>query len=114
MARDLTLMEAFAAEHLIVRRKSICTVARELTDSFPDMPALCICFTLSAVASNLEVSLGVDGAADFPLPLDIYRVVAVLAADIFCLEQHHTHQVNARTLARHWDEIRDEKFGTTA
>lgn len=55
-------MEAFAAEHLIVRRKPICLVARGLADGFPELPALSICFTLSAVASNLEASLGPDGA----------------------------------------------------
>lgn len=103
-------MEAFAADHLIVHRDSICAVARGLADAFPDLPALTICFTLSAVASNLEVSLGADGAAGFPTPLDIYRVIAVLAADIFSLEQTHTHQVTTSTLAKHWEEIGDQKF----
>lgn len=103
-------MESFAAEHLIARRESISVVARGLADGFPDLPALTICFTLSAVASNLEVSLGADGAAGFPTPLDIYRVVAVLAADIFSLEQIYTYQITTSLLASHWDEISDQKF----
>lgn len=106
-------MEALAAEHLIVRREPICLVARRLCDRFPDVPALSICFTLSAVASNLEVSLGPEGAAGFPTALDIYRVVAVLAADIFSLEQTHTQAVTAGILAHHWDEIGDQKFRKT-
>jgi hypothetical protein len=93
-----------------VHRNSICVVARGLADGFPDLPALTICFTLSAVASNLEVSLGADGAAGFPTPLDIYRVIAVLAADILSLEQTHTHQITTSILANHWDDIGDQKF----
>ena len=112
--RDLTLMEAFAAEHLIVRRKSICVVAREIADCFPNLPALSICFTLASVASNLEVSLGVNGAPGFPSPPDIYRVIAVLSADIFSLELTHGHQITASFLAGHWDDIRDPKFRATA
>ncbi|OAN70162.1 hypothetical protein A8B78_21060 [Jannaschia sp. EhC01] len=108
--RDLVLMEAFAAEHLIVRRESVCMVARGLADGFPEHPALGICFTLSAVASNLEVSIGRDGAAGFPTPLDIYRVVAVIAADIFSLEQPSTRQVTSNMLAKHWDETGDQAF----
>lgn len=106
-------MESFAAEHLIVRRKSICLVARELADGFPDLPALSVCYTLSSVASNLEVTLGPDGAIGFPKPLDIYRVIAVLAADIFSLEQVHTGQITAKALAGHWDETGDQKFRNT-
>ena len=106
-------MEAFAAEHLLVRLESICLVARGLADGFPELPALSVCFTLSAVASNLEVSLGRDGVAGLPTPLDIYRVVAVLAADIFSLEQTHTQQITASILARYWDEIGDRKFRKT-
>ncbi|OAN70671.1 hypothetical protein A8B78_04245 [Jannaschia sp. EhC01] len=105
-------MESFAAEFLIVRHESICQVARALADRFPDLPALSICFTLSAVASNLEVSLGRDGAAGFPTPLDIYRVVAVLAADIFSLQQGHPNEITCSILALHWDKAGDRKFRT--
>ncbi len=107
---DLMAMEEMAAEELIEDGLSIPAVMRALADTFPDAPALSICFTMTSVASGIEVSIGRQGAVGFPEPTAIYRVVSVVAADIFGLEVGHDRVVSARALARHWDEIGDPQF----
>lgn len=107
---DFSAMEAFAAERIIEAREPITVVVRKMAERFPTSPALSLCFALTSLASNLEANFGSQEPSDFPRPLDIYRVVAVVAADVLHLELIEARPITAGQLCAYWDARKDRYF----
>lgn len=109
---DFSAMEAFVAERIIEAGEPITLVVRALAERFPTSPALSLCFALTSLASNLEANFGSQEPSDFPRPLDIYRVVAVVAADVLHLELTRQRPITAGQLCAYWDAKQDRFFAS--
>lgn len=109
---DFSAMEAFVAERIIEAGEPITQVVRALAEKFATSPALSLCFALTSLASNLEANFGSQEPSDFPRPLDIYRVVAVVAADALHLELIEARPISAGQLCAYWDARQDRYFAS--
>ena len=110
MKLDLEAMEAQAAEHLLVAGKPLGWVAFDLAQKYPKAPALSICFAFACVASGLEATTSDDDEL-FPLKsIDIYRVVAVISAEIMYLGLKGDKKIVAEDLLSYWEGKADDFF----
>lgn len=106
---SLDAIEQSAAEQLIVARLPPGRVVHTLAKAFPDAPALNFTYALCCVAATIEAQRN-GKTLRLPDAAEIYRVAAVLAADVFGLETSTGRFVNGTDLLFHWVKTADPLF----
>ena len=107
---DFDAMEEFAAEAIIIRHLSPGRTVRALAQRFPDAGGLAYAFALTCVAAGLEAEHRADRRTRFPPPAELYRVVALLTADILELSQAEDRLPTGADLLFHWMRTGDPMF----
>lgn len=107
VAQDTPIDEMieFALEELLAgsdgRRRAL---VRRLCLRWPDVPALSVGFALTSAASLIEDNFRHDGVNVGSGPL-VYKLAALLAADIYAVEAIGHSPAKARDLLHFWRRV---------
>jgi hypothetical protein len=106
---DMEALVAFAIERLLSGKPAIRRAAvRDMAAAWPDVPALGLVFALTDAAARIDAVLAEDAESKGAARMG-YRMAALLAADVFAIEQSGTCPVGAADLRAYW-ENRDPYF----
>lgn len=98
-------MIEFVLEELVTgsdaRRRAL---VRKLCMEWPSVPALSVCFAITSAASLVEDNLGRNGV-DETLGPWVYKMTALLAADVYAVESMGHAPAKARDLLHFWRRV---------
>ncbi|WP_214568027.1 hypothetical protein [Aliiroseovarius lamellibrachiae] len=98
-------MIEFALEELLSGDISRCrALVRKLCQKWPSEPALCVVFALTSAASMVEDNFKITEQSD-GLSLLAYKLVALLAADVYAVESMGHKPAKARDLLHFWRRV---------
>lgn len=84
--------------------KQIGSLVRDLATKWPSQPASAIAFALTSAASSLEDMIETDERS-FGTVLRAYKLAALVAADIFALEQMGIYPSTGADLLHFWRRV---------
>jgi len=95
-------LRTFAAEMIFAHRRPVPVVAGSMARAFPAATGLSICFVLADMAAEIARTWEPKDPYERALPRALFEASALLAADLFALEESGAERATGRDLVTFW------------